>query len=72
MINLDPADFMPIVVEVKNGRWDAYGDPTVRTRYLIMMLESIGGVNESVPPGQYLFNVLDVDGQPVVSLTPRV
>ena len=72
MINHDPADFAPIVVEVKDGRWNAYGDPTARSHYLFTMLESIGGVNESVPPGQYLFNVLDVDGQSVLSLTPRV
>lgn len=63
-------DLTPIVVVVANGRWDAYGEPTPRTQYLYNMLVALGGINESVPDGTHHFNVLDVGGVPVASLTP--
>lgn len=62
-------DLTPIVVVVANGRWDAYGEPTPRSQYLFNMLVALGGIADSVPEGTHHFNVLDVDGLTVASLT---
>ncbi len=50
----------PIVVEVHNGRYDAYSMnpvPTKRDKWLMATLAGMGGVNESVVTGTYHFNV---------------
>lgn len=52
-------DDTPIVVVVKDGRWDAYSmnpDLTVRDHFLLNLIEAQGGINESVTDGTYLFN----------------
>lgn len=72
MSNPDPTDHTPILIEVANGRWDAYGPVTLRSQYLINILNAQGGVNESVPDGTYHFNVLEVMGEQVASLTPAL
>lgn len=64
------SDLTPVTVLVTKERWDAIGTPTPRNIYLTNMLTAIGGVNESVQPGTYHFNVLDVEGQTVASLVP--
>ena len=49
----------PIFVGVKDGRWEAKSFssvPSARDRYLMSLLEAMGGVNETVPPGVYIFN----------------
>jgi len=47
----------PLYVEVTEGRYDMYGTPTRRNKQLAAILKRIGGVNESVPPGTYIFDV---------------
>lgn len=63
-------DEAPIVVEVQADRWDAYGPITSRSTYLYQVLSELGGINESVPPGQYHFNVIIEDGQLIADLHP--
>ena len=49
----------PIVVVVTESDWYALGDPTsYRAHRLFQTLKLSGGVNESVPPGTYHFNVI--------------
>lgn len=51
-------DKSPILVYVTSDRWDAAGDPTnPRHKFLYNYLAKMGGVNESVPPGWYDFNI---------------
>lgn len=63
-------DLTPVTVVVTDTRWDAIGEPTQRNMWLTNMLSAMGGVNESVSPGTYHFNVLDVDGVWIATLTP--
>lgn len=59
-------DTDPIVVVVSGDRYDCYslhGTPTPRDLALMATLKLMGGVNESVHPGTWHFNVemLDTD-----------
>lgn len=47
----------PIIVVVDGGRWEANGPDTIRSQFLLNVLQMLGGVNESVPPGTYHFNM---------------
>jgi hypothetical protein len=49
----------PLVVEVKHGRWDAYGHTSHvwHSRFLYEVLSNVGGVSDSVPDGTYHFNI---------------
>lgn len=52
-------DDTPIVVVVKDGRWDAYSmNPTLtlHDHFLLNLIKQQGGINESVTDGTYLFN----------------
>lgn len=54
-------DLTPIVVEVKDGRWDAYSinpEPTERDQMLLATIQVLGGINESVTPGLWYFNLI--------------
>ena len=53
----------PITIVVKNGRWIAYGLPTVRTEFLKKKLLEAGGVNVVVPDGTYYYNVKGSKGE---------
>lgn len=64
------SDLTPVTVHVTSERYDIIDVPTPRNQYLAQMLMAIGGINESVEPGTYHFNVLDVEGQAVATLTP--
>lgn len=48
----------PIVVVVKNGRFDCFGPDNLRSHYLKNWLFKLGGINESVEEGTYHFNVV--------------
>lgn len=65
---LDPDQ--PLTVLVTEGRWDVVDSPTPRNIMLTRVLTEMGGVNESVPPGTYYFNVKEVNGQKIASLYP--
>ena len=70
MVNQDNT---PIIVEVKNGRWDAYSinpEPTERDRMLLSTIQSIGGVNKSVSEGRWAFTITEVDGVQMLHLLP--
>lgn len=60
----------PIIIIVKEDRYDAYGPETPRSRQLMATLQRMGGINESVAPGLYHFNVIHQDGQLLATLTP--
>lgn len=60
----------PIIVVVKDGRWNAYGPVTPRSQELYAILAGMGGVNESVTDGTYHFNVKKVGLENIASLTP--
>jgi len=40
-------------ITVTENRYDIYGAPTFRNRIQAALLKSVGGVNESVVPGDY-------------------
>lgn len=54
----DHVDNEPIIVIVKNDRYDMYGHTpiTARDLWLSHILKEMGGVNESVTAGTYHFN----------------
>lgn len=61
----------PLRVVVKNRRWDAYvQEPaTPADHALLTILQSMGGINESVADGEYDFHVkLTPHGQMELSL----
>ena len=56
-------DLTPIIVEVKDGRWDAYSinpEPTERDQMLLALINESGGINESVTPGLWSFNATPI------------
>lgn len=66
-------DVTPIIIEVKDGRWDAFSlqpQPTKRDQMLLDFVRSMGGVNESVKPGRYTFNLIEVEGFNTAHLLP--
>jgi len=65
-------DISPILVEVKEGRYECSGPPTLRSKMLFEILQGQGGVSDTVPDGLYTFNVLPLDGVPIATLAPRV
>lgn len=50
-----------IEIVVQEDRWDAYGPITPRSTELYNQLVSIGGINETVKPGVYIFNIYMLD-----------
>lgn len=65
---LDPEP--PLTVIVTEGRWDAIDSLTSRNIMLTRILTEMGGVNESVPPGTYHFNVKLENGEWTATLNP--
>lgn len=59
----------PVTVIVTEDRYDIIDEPTLRNQYLARVLMEMGGVNESVPPGTYKFNVVPGDNGMIVTLT---
>lgn len=49
---------VPITVVVTDEQWAAFGIDTPRGQFLGTMLQALGGVNESTPPGTYHFNMV--------------
>ena len=47
----------PVLVVVTEDRWYCFGAVTPRSAYLYKYLNDMGGINETVPPGLYDFNV---------------
>lgn len=60
----------PLTVIVTSERWDAVDAPTPRNIWLTQVLQQMGGVNESVAPGTYHFNVKRKGLKMVASLDP--
>lgn len=54
-----PTVTVPLTIIVTEDRWEAYGDPTYSWhKYLYDYLVENGGINESVSPGEYTFNIV--------------
>lgn len=62
----------PLYVHVMPDRWDSYGTPTYRSQFLFQFLKLIGGINESVLPGWYDFNVKLSGFKIIATLEPHV
>jgi hypothetical protein len=62
----------PLFVHVTPDRWDSYGTPTYRSKFLFQLLKKTGGINESVPPGWYDFNAKFRGFKLIMSLEPHV
>jgi len=61
----------PIKIVVTDSRYDAFGDPFDWWHvFLMKTLTNIGGINETVEPGEYEFNVLFKGLRMYSSLTP--
>lgn len=56
-IDMPIIDKSPIVVIVKDGRYDLFGPPTKRSQFLKKTLDKLGGINEGVSDGTYTYNV---------------
>jgi hypothetical protein len=66
-------DLTPIIIEVKDGRWDAYSinpQPTERDQMLLAAIQEMGGINESVAPGLWTFTIVPIDNQFLAQLLP--
>lgn len=51
-------DKTPLHIVVSENRWDAFGVPSSRRQWwLFTILKSMGGISETVSPGNYHFNV---------------
>jgi len=53
----------PLTVLVTDGRYDIIDISTPRNIMLAQILQGMGGVADTVPPGTYHFNVKSVDGE---------
>lgn len=42
-----------IVVIVKDGRYNMFGPPTLRSAFLAKHIETTGGISDTVPDGTY-------------------
>lgn len=60
----------PLTVLVTESRWDAVDEPTERNIWLTKMLKELGGINYTVPPGTYNFNIERVENQMIATLEP--
>lgn len=64
-------DNTPIHIVVSENRWDAFGVPSSpRQWWLFATLEAMGGISETVPHGNYYFNVERSGLNLVATLTP--
>lgn len=66
-------DLIPIIIEVKDGRWDAYSinpELTERDQMLLATIYEIGGVNENVRPGLWTFNIVTIGETSLIQLLP--
>lgn len=59
-----------LIIQVKEGRYDAFGPATPVGTFLMSVIEELGGINESVEDGFYHFRVWkDENGRIQASLT---
>ena len=61
----------PLLVEVTNSEWHSFGDPnSFHHKFLHTYLTRKGGVNASVQPGYYNFDIKRVGFELEISLLP--
>ena len=55
----DIQDNKPLLIKVNAFSWEAIteGEPTEREKFLANEIKIAGGIDLTVPPGMYLFNV---------------
>lgn len=63
---------LPVTIVVSKDRWDAFDAPTPRNKALVEHLKQQGGINESVPPGLYHYNVYRKGFRHYASLEPAL
>lgn len=65
------ANTRPVLISVTIfGTYHMIDTKTPRNVALFAILKDEGGINAKVPPGRYLFNVLNKPGGQVISLEP--
>lgn len=64
----------PLLIRVRKDRWDAYpvhGDSySERDKMLLAEIKNAGGIDQTVPPGFYHFNIIPFNGKDIVTLQP--
>ena len=60
----------PILVEVRDGQYNCYGDLTTRSAWLAALLKRQGGVNETVEEGYYHYNAIRRGFKLIITLSP--
>jgi hypothetical protein len=60
----------PLKIQVANDRWSAYGT-TIRHLFLTKVLDRLGGISDSTPPGWYNFDLKRRGLKFEISLTPH-
>jgi hypothetical protein len=60
----------PIEVVVSETEYNCYGPTTKRSIRLTAILQNLGGINETVKPGAYHFNVKRRNFKLIASLYP--
>lgn len=64
-------DKTPLHIVVSENRWDAFGVPSSwRQWWLFATLKSNGGISDTVPPGNYHYNVERRGFKLLVTLDP--
>lgn len=71
----DISSFEPILVEVKAFSWEAVpktDPPTPRDQFLIQEIMLAGGIDRTVRPGLYFFNVVPGPmGEEIITFYPK-
>lgn len=67
-ILVDPGP--PATVLVTSESWCVVDEPTPRNILLTQLLQEMGGISNTVPPGTYLFNAREIDGLFHAELNP--
>lgn len=72
--DLDP-NLLPIMIEVKDGKWDAYtlnNPPTERDKWLLGLIHKAGGISETVEEGRHMFTAVDVGDDVAVTQMTKI
>jgi hypothetical protein len=66
--------YQALLVKVTRDRWDAFpmsGDTfSERDLMLLREIKAAGGIDRTVPPGYYSFNIIPFNGKDSVTLLP--
>ena len=52
----------PILVIIKDGIYQCYGEPTPRSEEIVRLFKEMGGPAANTPDGRYHFNIEIIEG----------